>query len=211
MSIRRVEKRESLKSRIESPSQETDGQYKLQQIMDAESWKYFWQGFGIVVGVFFGVVAGTAINLSIDWWKEQKYKDQRRKNLLFECELNLQHVTRWLKALEDYRKAVVEDRILQFGGYFDLTRGLSQTASEMYRDGSLFEFLTHEDIDQLQGMYTNFTIGAETVLNNSVRDYRNSFGTQNYRKGDVTFSIELWEKRFKPHEELLESLVKKLS
>ena len=62
--------------------------------MDAEFWKYFWQGLGIVVGVFFGVVAGTAINLSIDWWKARKDKAQRRKNLLFECELNLQHVTK---------------------------------------------------------------------------------------------------------------------
>ena len=179
--------------------------------MDAESWKYFWQGFGIFVGVFFGVVAGTAINLVIDWRKERKYKIQRRKNLLFECELNLQHITRWLNTLEDYRRTVVEDRIFQFNGYFDLTRGLYQTASEMYKDGSLFEFLTHEDIAQLQGMYADFTVGMETILNNSVRDYRNSVGTQNYRKGDVAFSIELWEKRFKPRQELLESLVKKLS
>ncbi len=179
--------------------------------MDAESWKYFWQGFGIFVGVFFGVVAGTAINLVIDWRKERKYKIQRRKNLLFECELNLQHITRWLNTLEDYRRTVVEDRIFQFNGYFDLTRGLSQTANEMYKDGSLFEFLAHEDIAQLQGMYVNFTSGAEDMLNNSVRDYKNIFGTGNYNKGTVTFSIEWWENQFKPCKQLLERLIQKLS
>ena len=179
--------------------------------MDAESWKYLWWGIGAGVGVFLGVVAGTAINLSIDWWKERKYKTQRRKNLLFEFELNLQHVTKWLDTLEDYRKTVVEDRILQFSGYFDLTRGRSQTANWMYNDGSLFEFLTHEDIVQLQDMYANFTPGTEAILNNSVRDYQSSFGTQNYNKGTVTFNIDVWEKRFKPHKELLERLIQKLS
>ena len=179
--------------------------------MDAESWKYLWWGIGAGVGVFLGVIAGTAINLCIDCWKERKYKAQRRQNLLFECELNLQHVARWLNTLEDYRRTVVEDRIHQFSGYFDLTRGLSQTASGMYSDGSLFEFLEHEDIAKLQGMYADFTIGMETTLNNSVRDYQKSFSTQNYNKGTVTFNIDVWERRFRPHKELLERLIENLS
>ena len=179
--------------------------------MDAEFWKYLWQGLGAGVGVFLGVVAGTAINLRIDRWKEQKYKAQRRKNLLFECELNLQHVARWLNTLEDYRRTVVEDRIHQFSGYFDLTRGLSQTASGMYSDGSLFEFLEHEDIAKLQGMYADFTVGMETTLNNRVQGFKNIFGTENYVRANVAFDIDVWEARFKPHKELLERLIQKLS
>ena len=179
--------------------------------MDAESWKYLWQGLGTGVGVFLGAVAGAAINLCIDRWKERKYKAQRRKNLLFECELNLRHITKWLNTLEDYRKAVVEDRILQFSGYFDLTRGRYQTANWMYNDGSLFEFLTHEDIVNLQDMYADFTAEMGNVLNSSVRDDKNIFNTENYDKGTVTFNINIWEERFKSHKKLLEDLIEKLS
>ena len=106
---------------------------------------------------------------------------------------------------------MIEDRIFQFSGYFDLTRGLSQTASGMYSDGSLFEFLEHEDIAKLQGMYADFTVGMETVLNNRVQGFKNIFGTENYVKANVAFDIDVWEARFRPHKELLERLVQELS
>ena len=118
---------------------------------------------------------------------------------------------RWLNILEDYRRTVVEDRIHQFSGYFDLTRGLSQTASGMYSDGSLFEFLEHEDIAKLQGMYADFTAGMETTLNNRVQGFKNIFGTENYVRANVAFDIDVWEARFKPHKELLDDLIQKLS
>ena len=107
---------------------------------------YFLQGFG----VFLGVLAGTAVTLLAQLVTNRRSQTKKLKNLKFELELNMKKIDRWLEELTKYRNAVNGDALNFYFGYFDLSRAVFITTSDMFLSGLLYKYLNHDDIGKVQ-------------------------------------------------------------
>ena len=87
------------------------------------------QGVGSVVGVFLGVVAGTAVTVLTHRVQERRARKRQVRNLSFELRLNIKKIDGWLDELARYRNAVNGDNLHNWFGYFDLGKTVTATAS----------------------------------------------------------------------------------
>ena len=131
---------------------------------DAVYLNYVVQGFG----VFLGVIAGTAVTLLVQYLIQYKDIQQQTKNLKFELELNVGKIDAWLDELGKYRNAVNGDALHNYFGYFDLSRTVSNTTSTMFISGRLYKKLTHDQIGQLQAVFSTLSFNGERYMNEQV-------------------------------------------
>lgn len=162
---------------------------------------YLLQGFG----VFLGVLAGTAVTLLTQWIIQRRREGQKLKNLKFEFELNIKKIDRWLKEITAYRNAVNGDTLHMYAGYFDLSRFVSVTANDMFLTGLLYRYLDHDDIGNLQVLFSEFSLYGENYLNNQI-----ALNKANFNKAKAVQDVNFWEKKFEDHKKTLEQILKKL-
>lgn len=172
---------------------------------------YFLQGFG----VFLGVIAGIAITMITQWVSERVKESQKVKNLKFEFELNVKKINKWLEEINEYRNAVNGDALNNYSGYFDLSRFVTVTASNMFLSGLLYKYLDHDAIGKLQVIYSEFSLAWENILNNQVTQNKTKAAGDMtawpQHKSKVVADVNFWENKFKEHKKTLEDILKKLA
>jgi len=172
---------------------------------------YFFQGFG----VFLGVIAGVAITLLTQWITEKVKESQKVKNLKFEFELNIRKIDKWLEEIGKYRNAVNGDALQNYFGYFDLSRFVYVTADNMFLSGLLYKYLDHDDIGKLQVIYSEFSLPWENIMNNEITNNRNKAihepASWPAYKAKVVSNVDFWEIKFQQHKKTLEEVLKKLA
>jgi len=182
--------------------------------------QFLWQSATQGVGAFLGVVAGLVLTLLVEASKRRNLENQQVKNLVFEWELDLKKVTLWLEKLTEYRTAVAGDTPEFFLFYFDVSRIVLSTTDSMFRSGSLYKHLTHEEIGLLQTMSVDLSPAAEQLMNNEIMNARNVFAKTRVPpntmevwiryKPTVTQQIMFWENKFRGSKTTLETLIQKL-
>ena len=158
------------------------------------------------LGVFLGVLAGTAVTLLTQWVLNKTKEKHKTRNLRFEFELNIKKIDVWLEELGKYRNAVNGDSVQTYAGYFDLSRAVYPTANEMFQSGLLYKYLKHDEIGKLQVIFTEFSTYWENSLNQQIMDNK-----ANPNKQQAVFNIDFWEKKFKEHKATFSDLVRKLA
>ena len=165
----------------------------------------FFQGFGIVVGVFVGVVGGTSVALLTQWVNQRRNEGQQVKNLKFELGLNIEKISGWLDEVTKYRNAVNAQTLSTYYGYFDLRRFLMVTAQSMLLSGLLYKHLDYSDIGKLQVISSELSEVGETLINREIEEAKLEF-VQAKAAGKVDF----WESKFNQHRQTLQQIVDKL-
>jgi hypothetical protein len=166
-----------------------------------------------VFGVFLGVVGGVATILTANCINEKRKESQKVRNLKYELELNIDKVDKWLEEITKYRNAVNGDNLVNYFGYFDLSRFISVTANNLFQMGLLYKYLDRDSIGKLQIIYSEFSLSGENYLNNQIIQNKTKAANQIIQlhvKRDVITTIDFWEDKFKEHKKTLESVLEKL-
>ncbi len=165
----------------------------------------FLQGLGIVVGVFVGVVGGTAVVLLTAWVNQRRGENQLVRNLRFEFDLNIKKIDVWLEELTSYRNAVNANNLALYAGYFDLSRIVYVTANNMFVSGALYKYLDHGDIGDLQVITSELSLHGENYMNNQITQNR-----ANFNQAVAAADVDFWERKLKGHRQTFERLHRKL-
>jgi hypothetical protein len=169
--------------------------------------KYFFEGFGIVVGIVVGVI----ITMATDYAKEKLNETRKIKNFKFEINFNLSKINRWLEQIIKYRNAVNGDALKHFYEYFDLGRFVNVTANDLFSTGLMYKHLSDDDIGKLQILYNEFTPAWESLINQQINNYKMvAADPQQWhnQKTDAVSHVDFWESKFKEHKKTLESILK---
>lgn len=175
--------------------------------MDNKIISYIFQGLGI----FIGIVAGTVVTLLIQWVAQRGKEEETVKYLKFEIDLNIGKIIRWLDQVDNYRNAVNSDTLSTYWDYFDLSRVATSFYNNTFYSGLLYKYLNFDDINQLQIIFSEFSITWENLLNEEIKKNRNTFidERKKFDKALVTQQINFWEKKFKAHKKTLEEIKKR--
>ena len=178
---------------------------------------YFLQGFG----VFLGVLAGTAVTVLTGLYLQRRGETQQTRNLRFELELNIRKLQTWREELDRWRNAVNGDSLSNYFGYFDLGRTVSVTANAMFLSGLLYKKLSHEQIGELQEIFSELSPHGEQYINNQVSQGKQAFEQcrssntmdlwSSQLKSGVVGYIDFWERKFNEHQTTLRAIVASLS
>ena len=167
----------------------------------------FLTGLGIVVGVFLGVVGGTAVNLVIGLMNQKRSENKKLANLKFELELNIKKLDTWLGYVTEWRTYVGANTPARFLRYFDLSKMVFFTANDMWASGLLYDHLDHEDVGALQDLGGRFNQFYESTINSQAAQHK----TGQVAQGDAIGQIDFWDNQLKGHKDTLETLLRKLS
>lgn len=162
---------------------------------------YFLQGFG----VFLGVIAGTFVVILVQKFTVWRQKEQKVKNLKFELNLNIKKIDEFLEKLTNYRNKTNSDNLVDFFDYFDLSRVIWITTTNMFYSGLLYKYLKYEDIGKLQVMISEFSLYWENIINGQVEQNKKNLDKQKTIK-----DIDFWENKFKRHKKSLNEILGKL-
>jgi hypothetical protein len=154
------------------------------------------------ISILFGFIGGTAINAITQLILERKKNNKQLKNLRFEVDLNIKKIDVWFKELNKYRNAVNSETMYLYFSYFDFSRFITVTADNMFREGTLYNYLNHEDISNLQIIFSEFSLGWENIINDEVKHYRDEFD-----KVKATASVNFWEEKLGHHKETLQGIL----
>ncbi|HHH50365.1 MAG TPA: hypothetical protein ENK52_05240 [Saprospiraceae bacterium] len=181
----------------------------------------FVQGLGQFTGVFLGVIAGTAVTLLVHHFIRKKDEKNQIKNLKFELEINLNKIKDWRDELTNYRNAVNGDSFITYFGYFKLSSFIGVTIFQLHNSGTLYQYLSHEIIGQLQEVFNDFSLTGENYLNNQIRQRKdtlvnlNESGNpelwQKQLKPEIVRDIDFWEQKFKTHENTIKKTIQALN
>ncbi|MBA3017464.1 MAG: hypothetical protein KJ550_09615 [Proteobacteria bacterium] len=181
----------------------------------------FIHGLGQFTGVFLGVLAGTAVTLLVQFLIRKKDEKNQIENLRFELEINLKKIHEWRDELTKYRNTVNGDSLITYFGYFKLSSFIGVTVFQLHNSGTLYKYLTHELIGQLQEVFNDFSLNGENFLNNQIRQRKdtlvnlNESGNeelwQKQLKPEVVRDIDFWEQKFKTHENTIKNTIQALN
>lgn len=158
---------------------------------------YFLQGFG----VFLGVIAGTFVVILVQKFTVWRQEEQKVKNLKFELNLNIKKIDEFLEKLTNYRNKTNSDNLADFFDYFDLSRVIWITTTNMFYSGLLYKYLKYEDIGKLQVMISEFSLYWENIINGQVEQNKKNLDKQKTIK-----DIDFWENKFKRHKKSLNEI-----
>jgi len=166
----------------------------------------FWNVF---FGVFSGIIAGVCINLIIKWIRDYSYRKRLIKNLKFEFDFNVKKIDSFLEELNEYRNKANADSLVDYFGFFHLSKIITTTLIQLLNSGLMYKFLYHEDIAMLQNFLSDFSLGTEGYMNNQIewmRKHHSEQGTRQHVNNNITF----WEKKFKENRKLVKQIRDKL-
>ncbi len=165
----------------------------------------FYNGLGIAVGVFVGVVGGTGVALVTQWVSQKRSESQQVSNLRFELDLNVKKIDGWLEEITRYRNAVNAQNLNTYFGYFDLSRFLMVTSNNLLYSGLLFKHLDYEDIGKLQVISSELSASGQSVLNNAIEQFK-----VNFDQAKAAENVNFWEGKFREHKQTLQRILQKL-
>ncbi|MFZ1752325.1 MAG: hypothetical protein WBO46_10435 [Caldilineaceae bacterium] len=166
------------------------------------------------LGIFLGVLAGTTVNLLVQWLQEKRAEKQKVRNLLFELNLNIKKLNDWSNELGKYRNSVNGESLATYYGYFDLSRIITITVDTMFRTGLLYKYLSYEDIGKLQSFFSLYLNSFEPRINSQIKEYKDTVGQSDQwplgLKAKIVQEIDVWEMRFESDKSALEDICSKL-
>ena len=157
------------------------------------------------LSVFGGVIAGVFVSAITEMLINRQQEKQKLRNLEFELQANIKKLDEWLDELSRYRNAINSDTVSNYFGYFDFARALIFAVNELLRTGTLYRYLTFEDISRLQVVFYDLSPGGEAHFNNQVNMER-----QEFLKPRAVTNLNFWEERLKEHRKVLQEIVLKL-
>jgi hypothetical protein len=107
--------------------------------------------------------------------------------------------------LEEHRKAVSTDSPQQFVEWFSLKTVLVTLTNQLLSSGILYDILSFEDIDKLQGFFSFHCDLVEARINYETAEQRSSFDKQKAAQ-----AILFWETSFRKQQANLEAVIEKL-
>lgn len=165
--------------------------------------------WGEFTGVFLGILAGTAVTILVQKWERFLQKGQAISNLQFEIDLNIKKLEGWLQELVKYRNALNTESLNDYFGYFKLSSAVGVIAFQLHQSGLIYEYLSHEQIGQLQEVFNDLSHNGETFLNNQIFQRKQELGIardlghftlwQQDVKPKIGREIDYWEEKFKTH------------
>lgn len=168
------------------------------------------------LGVFLGVVAGTAVNIATTWFLAYRSETQQVRNLNFELKLNLRKIDRWLEEITAWRNAVNGDSLNNYFGYFDFSRFITVTANNMFQSGRLYKYLSEDQIGDLQVIASELSPYGEQYINNIVRQGKLLFDQSHgagapaqwhgLHKQRVVQDVNFWETKLKKHRAAIDTI-----
>jgi hypothetical protein len=151
----------------------------------------FFSGLGQFTGIFLGVIAGTAVTIVANSWSKRSNEKTQISNLRFELDLNRKKTIDWLKEVKRYRDSVNGDAIQNYWGFFKFSSAIGVTMFQMHQSGLLYQYLTHDEIGQLQEMFNDYSSTGEQYFNNQITQNRQLFV-------NTSAQIGYWQKEIKP-------------
>ncbi|MCH7484168.1 MAG: hypothetical protein IIA90_03355 [Chloroflexi bacterium] len=165
----------------------------------------FYNGLGIVVGVFIGILAGMVISILVAQIKQWRLERAWLGYFEYEIKLNVLRIDSWLEELQRYRNAVNANNLANYFGYFDLSRFLTVTANNLLNVGLLYKHLTFEEIVVLQAASVEFSLVGENFMNTQIQQNKTSFV-----QAVVAQNVDFWEQKFAQHKQALNAIATKL-
>ncbi|MDQ1351949.1 MAG: hypothetical protein QG657_2255 [Acidobacteriota bacterium] len=155
--------------------------------------------------IFLGIIAGTAVNALTQVFFARKNRKKQLRNLKFEIEMNIKKIDKWLEGINEYRNAVNSDALNVFYTYFDFSKFITVTAVSMFQNGTLYNYLDHEDIGDLQVIFNDFSLVGENIINNQIIQNKS-----NFNKTTAISNVNYWEKTIKSHKVKLREILSRL-
>ncbi len=152
---------------------------------------YFFQGFGI----FLGVVAGTAVTICSQWLISKRAEKQKIQNIKIELTFMQRQIKIWLTSLSQYRNAINGDALDTWADYIDVSKILRTSLIESFATGLVYKRLDDSLAADIQLALTDFSIGMEQVINQKISEQR-----MNFDKKKAIIDLNFFEKKLKQHE-----------
>ena len=166
----------------------------------------FWS---IFFSVLAGILAGVGINIGIDMVRACINRKRTVKNLKFEIIYNLGKLNLFLEELDKFHKKVTENAILEYYGYFPLSRIIQTTIVQMFLDRSIYKILEDEQIGKLQDFYTSFNVNTEKVINDQIIWAKEHIADTDIKQRSYK-TINFWKYTFETRKKDLESVKESL-
>jgi hypothetical protein len=178
--------------------------------------------FDLIIGgisIFLGIVAGIAVQVGADRWRDSRDKKKRQENLRFELMLNCRLIKTWQDSLDGLKTAIGGATLNSYFQYLDLSRALFVTANDMLRQGSLYETLGDEQIEALQFAAKELSIAGEDTWNRQVAEWKERFNVQllardsnalQELKERASAKVDFWKSRLNEHEKRMQDIAAKL-
>ena len=174
-----------------------------------------WAGLGVLVGILVGVV----ISIIVRRFEQRRAYDAQFKSLIAEMRFNVGKIEAWIEELARCRKAIAEDRLHDWYGYFDLQSSIFRVAETMLTSGLIHERLDFELMKDLQIAASELSAVGSEYMNKQFTEERDRF-RQFYvqknqalwmqRKPEVLRLVEFWESKLKHHQVTFISAIRAL-
>ena len=151
----------------------------------------FIQGFGI----FWGVVAGTAVTLCSQWVMNKRAEKQKLKNIEIELIFMQQQIKSWLTSFSQYRNAINGDALETWAEYIEVSKVLKTSLIESFTSGLIYRHFDNSLAADIQLALTDFSIGMEQVINHKISEQR-----ANFDKKKAIVDLNFFESKLKQHE-----------
>lgn len=151
----------------------------------------FIQGFGI----FFGVIAGTAVTICSQWLMNKRVEKQKIKNIAIELTFMQQQIKSWLSSFSLYRNAINGDALETWAEYIDVSKVLKTSLIESFTSGLIYKHLDNSLAADIQLALTDLSIAMEQVINKKISEQR-----MNFDKKKAIVDLNFFEKKLKQHE-----------
>ena len=180
-------------------------------LMDA-----FVEGLGIGLGVLLGIVVGVVISVCVQQWERRRAQNAQFENLIAEMRFNISKIEGWNAELARCRTAIVEDRLHEWMGYFDLRSSIFRVADAVLASGLIYEKLDFEHVKGLQAAATDLSPNGTEYMNRQFEHQRSSaqglFQKMDnlgwmQRKPEALRLVDFWKAKLEEHRATLTSAI----
>ena len=151
----------------------------------------FIQGFGI----FWGVVAGTAVTICSQWLINKRTEKQKIKNIKIELTFMQQQIRTWLTSFGLYRNAINGDALETWAEYIDVSKVLKTSLIDSFTSGLIYKYLDNSLAADIQLALTDLSMSMEQVINQKISEQRSNFD-----KKKAIIDLNFLERKLKQHE-----------
>ena len=132
----------------------------------------FVEGLGTGLGVLLGIVVGVVISVCVQQWERRRAHKAQFDNLIAEMRFNISKIEGWHTELARYRTAIIEDRLHEWIGYFDLRSSIFRVADTVLASGLIYEKLDFEHVKGLQAAATDLSANGMEYMNRQFANER---------------------------------------
>jgi len=161
------------------------------------------------LGVLVGIVVGVLISIFVRRWEQRNARDAQFKSLIAEMRFNVGKIEAWLDELVRCRSAIVEDRLHDWYGFFDLHSSIFRVADDLFRSGRIHERLGFELVKDLQMAASDLSVVGANYMNTQFSEERDRFRQCHaqmnpslwmQRKPEALRLVDFWEAKLRQHQ-----------